>query len=183
MYVMLGMQPNILYTVTTLSMFSSNPGTAHWDTVKRVYHDLIGTWELWLLFGSIGKELIGYTDVDGSKSKDRHTLSGYIFLVDGRTASWSMKRQEIMSLLMTESEYMVVTHAMKEALWLRLLIGQVFEPLTDVTTLFSDNQSTIALTKDHQYHACLKHIDVHFHLALPSPKVKHFTTKLSLHTV
>ena len=28
---------------------------------------------------------------------------------------------------------------------------------------FSNNQSTIALTKEHQYHTCTKHIYVHFH--------------------
>ena len=77
-------------------------------------------------------------------------------------------------------------------------------------TLFSDNQSAIALTKDHQYHAHTKHIDVCFHFicwviddgklrlifcptndmvadlltkALPSPKVKHFATELGLCTV
>jgi hypothetical protein len=33
----------------------------------------------------------------------------------------------------------------------------------DVTTLFSDNQSTIMLTKDYQYHAHTKHINIWFH--------------------
>ncbi len=31
------------------------------------------------------------------------------------------------------------------------------------TTLFCDNQSAIALTRDHQYHARTKHIDIRFH--------------------
>ena len=61
---------------------------------------------------------------------------------------------------MTESEYITVTHAVKEALWLRSLIMRVFSPLTQATTLFSDNQSAIALAKDHQYHPCTRHIDI-----------------------
>ena len=61
---------------------------------------------------------MGYADVDRSKSEDRHTLLGYVFLVDGRSVSWSMRRQEIVSLLMTKSKYVAVTHATKEALWL-----------------------------------------------------------------
>lgn len=99
-------------------------------------------------------------------------------------------------------------HATKEGLWLQSLITQLFGPLSGLTTLFSDNQSTITLAKDHQYHAQTKHIDVHFHFiqwiiedgklcliycptadmvtdkftkTLPSPKVKHFTSKLRLH--
>lgn len=166
--------------------------------------------ELWLTFGGIKKELVEYADADGSMNKDRHALSGYVFLVDGRGVSWSMKRQEIVSLSTTESEYMAATHATKEALWLCSLISQIFGAFNDATTLFSDNQSTITLTKDHQYHVRSKHINVHFHFirwivedgkiqliycptskmvantltkALPSPKVKYFTAKLGLHTV
>ena len=153
--------------------------------------------------------MIGYADADGSMAEDWRATSGYAFLVDGGAVSWSMKRQEIVSLSMTESEYVAATHAAKEALWLHSLIGQVFGPfpLDTATTLFSDNQSAIALSKDHQYHACTKHIDIRFHFirwiiddgkicliycptndmvadtltkALPSPKVKHFAIELGL---
>jgi hypothetical protein len=45
------------------------------------------------------------------------------------------------------------TYAAKEALWLHSLIYQLFSKALPATTLFSDNQSAIALTKEHQYHA------------------------------
>ena len=107
----------------------------------------------------------------------------------------------------TENEYVAVTQVAKEALWLRSLLSQVFPGKLDATTLFSDNQSAIALTKDHQYHAHTKHINVRFHFiryviengsiqliycptdhmvadtltkALPSAKVKHFASQLGL---
>ena len=151
--------------------------------------------------------LVGYADADGSMAKDQRTVSGYAFIVDGGAVSWSTKRQEIVSLSMTESEYIATTHAAKEALWLHSLIMQVFSPLTQATTLFSDNLLAIALAKDHQYHPHTKHIDIQFHFirwviedgkihlifcptddmvagtltkALPSPKVKHFASELRL---
>ena len=123
--------------------------------------------------------------------------------------SWSAKRQEIISLSTTESEYIAATYAAKEALWLRALILQLFGVDSGPTTLFSDNQSAIALTKEHQYHARTKHIDVRFHFirwiiedgkirliycpteemvadaltkALPSTKVKHFASEFGLAT-
>jgi hypothetical protein len=132
---------------------------------------------------------------------------GYAFLIDGGTVSWSSKRQEIVSLSMTESEYVAATHSMKEALWLHSLLSEVFEPIKPPTTLFSDNQAAIALTHDHQYHSRTKHIDMRYHFicwvieqgslhliycptnnmvtdmltkALPSAKVKHFATGLGL---
>ena len=151
--------------------------------------------------------LAGYADADGSMGEDRRAVSGYAFLIDGGAVSWSSKRQEIISLSTTKSEYVAATHAAKEALWLRSFIGELFTPLAEPITLFSDNQSAIALTKDHQYHARTKHIDVRFHFirwiieegklrlvycptadmvadtltkALPSPKVKHFAVELGL---
>ena len=209
MYAALGTRPDISYAVTNVSRFSSNPGTPHWDAVRRIYRYLLGTKDLRLTYGGVEKALVGYTDADGSMDEDRKAISGYAFLIDGGAVSWSSKKQEIVSLSMTESEYVAATHATKEALWLRSLIAEVFSPVEGPVTLFSDNQSAIALAKDHQYHARTKHIDVRFHFirwviddgklhlifcptndmvadsltkALPSPKVKHFAAELGLHT-
>ena len=204
MYTMLSTWPDILYAITMVSKYSGNPGTLYWKAVKQVYWYLTGTMDMWL---SLGREMKGYADADGSMGEDQHTLSGYTYLIDGGAVSWSMKRQEIISLSTTESKYIATTHATKEGLWLWLLITQLFSPLSGPTTLFLDNQSAIALAKDHQYHAQTKHIDVCFHFiqwiiedgklhliycptanmvtdvftkALPSPKVKHFTSELGL---
>ncbi len=207
MYASLGTRPDITYAVQTLSRFSTNPGIEHWEAVKRVFRYLKGTKEMWLSYGGQRRELEGYADADGSMAEDRRAVSGYAFLIHGGAVSWSAKRQEIVSLSTTESEYVAATSAAKEALWLRSLITELFGTNLDATTLFSDNQSAIALTKDHQYHARTKHIDIRFHFirwiieegslrlvfcptadmvadaltkALPSPKVKHFAAELGL---
>ncbi len=211
MYAALGTRPDIAYAVSTLSRFSTNPGPAHLNAVKRVFRYLAGTKSLWLTYGGVSDSddggLKGYADADGSMAEDRRAISGYAFIIDGGAVSWSSKRQEIVSLSTTESEYVAAAHGAKEALWLRQFIGQIFSPFTNPTTLFCDNQSAIALTKDYQYHARTKHIDIRFHFlrwitekgdirllycptadmvadsltkALPSTKVKHFAVELGL---
>ena len=206
----LATRPDIAFAVATVARFSANPGMAHWHAVKRIFRYLVGTRDLWLTYGESRRTLVGYADADGSMTEDRRAITGYAFLIDGGAISWSSKKQEIVSLSTTESEYVAATHGMKEALWLRNLLAEVFEPLTDATTLFSDNQSAIALTRDHQFHARTKHIDVRYHFirwvvengalrlvycptadmvadvltkALPSPKVKHFAECLGLRAV
>jgi transposase InsO family protein len=206
----LATRPDIAFAVSTVARFSANPGMAHWTAVKRIFRYLAGTCDLWLSYGESRRALVGYADADGSMTEDRRAITGYAFLIDGGAVSWSSKKQEIVSLLTTESEYVAATHGMKEALWLRNLLAEVFEPLADTTTLFSDNQSAIALTRDHQFHARTKHIDVRYHFirwvvengalrlvycptadmvadaltkALPSPKVKHFAECLGLRAV
>lgn len=108
-------------------------------------------------------KLTRYTDANGSMSENRHTISEYAFLIHGGTISWSAKWQEIIALSTTEAEYVTITHTVKEALWFCLLILQLFDLDLDSTALFSDNKSTIELTKDHQYHARSKHIDICSH--------------------
>ena len=209
MYASLGTRPDISFAVQTVSRFSTKPELIHWDAVKWIFRYLKGTKDLWLSYGHAKIDLAGYADADGSMAEDRHAISGYAFIGHGGAVSWSAKRQEIVSLSTTESEYVAVTHAAKEALWLRSLIEQLFGTTLSPTTLFSDNQSAIALSKDHQYHARTKHIDIRFHFirwiieqgsirliycptddmiadtltkALPSAKVKHFASELGLST-
>lgn len=207
MYVALGTRPDICYALGILAKFNDNPGLAHWNALKRIYAYLSGTKDLQLVYGSSKRDLEGFSDADGSMHEERKAISGYAFLIDGGAVSWSSKKQEIISLSTTEAEYVAMTHAAKEALWLRSLLSQLLGNLDQPTTLFGDNQSAIALTQDHQYHARTKHIDIRFHFirwiveenklklvycptedmvadtltkALPSPKVKHFASQLGL---
>ena len=114
----LATRPDISFAMSTVARFASKPGPAHWEAVKRIFRYLAGTRDLWLSYGETQRALIGYTDADGSMAEDRRAISGYAFLVDGSAVSWSSKRQEIISLSTTKSEYVAATHRMKEALWL-----------------------------------------------------------------
>ncbi len=163
MYASLGTHPDITYTMQAISWFSTKPDPAHWGAVKRKFHYLKGLKDLWLSYRRDKKELVEYANTNGSISEDRYALSGYAFFIHSGAVSWSTKRQEIISLLMTKSEYVAATYAAKEALWLHSLISQIFDITLDTIILFLDNQSAITLTKNHQFHVCTKHIDICFH--------------------
>ena len=149
MYASLRTRLDITYAVQTLSCFSTKPETAHWEAIKCVFCYLKGMKELWLSYGGEEKKLVGYADADGNMAEDRHAILGYAFLIHGGAVSWTTKWQEIISLSTTESEYIAATYAAKEALWLKFLLLQLFEINSKPITLFSNNQSAIALTKDH----------------------------------
>jgi hypothetical protein len=211
MYASTGTRPDITYAVGQICRFGENPGIAHWEAVRRIFCYLKGTKDLWLVLGAaVDKAIVGYTDADGMSNEDRHAISGYVFLVDGGAVSWSSKRQELVTLSTTEAEYVAATHAAKEAVWLRAFISEVFQPINNPLTLYSDNQSAIALTKNDQFHARTKHIDIRFHYiryivadgkisliycptndmvadtltkALPSAKAKHFAAAFGLRTL
>jgi hypothetical protein len=169
---------------------------------------LASTCDLCLLYGKTRHVLEGYADADGSMAEDWQAISGYAFLINGGAISWLSKCQEIVLLSTMESEYIAATHGMKEGLWLKSLLSEIFGTFSSPITLFSDNQAAIALTCNHQYHVRTKHINVHYHWicwvveegtlrlvycptndmvtdalmkVLPSPKVKHFAACLGLH--
>ena len=68
------------------------------------YEELgLGLWEV--------KGLEGFTDADSATQEHRHAITGYTFLIDGGAVSWSSKKQEIVTLSTTKSEYVAATHA------------------------------------------------------------------------
>jgi hypothetical protein len=67
---------------------------------------------------------------------------------------------------MTENEYISSTDGIKEALWLRSLLSEIFRCFKDLTILFSDNQAVTALVRNHQYRTRAKHIDMRYHWLL-----------------
>ena len=121
--------------------------------------------DLELTYGGTNNGIQVYTDANHASQAHHHSISGSAFLINSGAVSWSSKKQPLIAQSTTEAEYIAAAHATKEALWFRafLLLCEVARPLTLPTTLQCDNQSTIALSKDSQYHARVKHIDLHFH--------------------
>ncbi|PHU15993.1 hypothetical protein BC332_17198 [Capsicum chinense] len=63
------------------------------------------------------------------------------------------------ALSTTEAEYIAITEAFKEAIWLKGLFGELRKDL-QITKVFCDNQSAIFLTKDQMFHERTQHIDI-----------------------
>ena len=50
-----------------------------------------------------------------------------------------------------------------EAIWLKRLLKDLQEQVSDPTTIYYDNRSSIQLAKNPVFHAQTKHIEVHYH--------------------
>ena len=123
-----------------------------------------GVKDEWLVLGRTDGNLEGFTDADFASQQDRHSISGYVFRYRGSAISWSSKRQTPIALSTTEAEYIAAAHAVKEAIWLRLFLGEIISPFSLPTPLFCDNNGAIALAKDNTvFHPRTKHIDVRYH--------------------
>ncbi|KAJ3473654.1 hypothetical protein NLI96_g12893 [Meripilus lineatus] len=163
MYASIGTRPDISFSVSLLAQFMSNPGRAHWEAAKRVLRYVKGTLDYRLTYGSTTSGLESFSDADWASQSHRHSISGYIFLIDGGAISWSSKKQPIIALSTAEAEYIALNHAGRELVWLRQLLSEIARPLHHPSILLCDNQSAIALSRDNMINARTKHFDIRYH--------------------
>ena len=159
-------RPDIAAAVGVLSQYMSNPSTDHWMGVKRVLRYLKGTLRYGLKF-SISEqqpELVGYSDADWAGDVDtRRSTSGYVFQYGNGTISWSTKKQTTVAKSSTEAEYVALSLATQEAVWLRRLLYELGKKSDSSTVIYEDNQGAIELAKNAKYHNRTKHIDICHH--------------------
>jgi len=70
--------------------------------------------------------------------------------------------QAIVALSTIEAEYMTISEACKEAIWLRGLYSELCR-VSSCITIHCDSQSAIYLTKDQMFHQKIKNIDARYH--------------------
>nr|GEU47145.1 retrotransposon protein, putative, Ty1-copia subclass [Tanacetum cinerariifolium] len=80
----------------------------------------------------------------------------------GCVVSWKATLQHVVALSTTKAEYMALTEAVKEAIWLKGLLEELGVELNRVT-VNCDNQGAIHLSRNHVFHERTKHINVRYH--------------------
>ena len=109
-------------------------------------------------------KLIGYSDADYADDvDDRHSTTGNIFLMSGGPISWLSKKQAIVTLSTSEAEYVALSLAVQEAVWLRRLLKHIQDLQDKPITIMEDNQGAIGIVKNPVAHSKTKHINIRYH--------------------
>ena len=125
-----------------------------------------GTLTYGLKFSVNGHEddLSGFSDADWAGDADnRRSTSGYVFKVANSTVSWCSKKQVTVAKSTTEAEYVALSQATQEAIYLRKLLADLGCKADLLTVLYEDNQGAIEISRNPRFHNRTKHIDVTFH--------------------
>ena len=113
------------------------------------------------MFSGKDAKILTYTDADYAQQANRHSISGYCLIFRARAISWSLKKQNIITLSSTEAEYVGHTNATKEILWIRKFWAKINrKSIFDLTLLRADNQGAIQLSNNNKFHTCTKHINI-----------------------
>ena len=118
-----GTIPDIAYTEITIAKFCHQPMELHMTGAKHVLRYLKQTRNLKLTYVKNSPEaIIGYFDADwAGDMQDRRSTSGNVFLLGGGAITWSSRKQSSVALSTVEAEYMALSVANQEAVWLRQL--------------------------------------------------------------
>jgi Reverse transcriptase (RNA-dependent DNA polymerase) len=165
MYLAGATRPDIMFSVNYLSRFQDSPTEQMWKYLIRILRYLKTTASLRLMYRREASEqgLCGYSDADfGADINDRKSVSGYVFKLHGNTISWGTRKQAVVALSSTESEYIAMTVATTEGLWIQQILQELELPQEKII-LFEDNTSAIAFSKNSENTKRLKHIDLKYH--------------------
>jgi hypothetical protein len=166
LFLQLCSRPDISFAVLLLSQFCSAPLPRHYTVARRVLRYLKGTKSFRLHYGGARREesLAGMADVDwaGDKS-ERASISGFVWSYGGGPISWSAKKQNCVALSSTEAEYVAVTRALQEGIWLRNSLRQIQASCPSPLVISTDNNGALSLASNDSSHGRAKHIDIRYH--------------------
>ena len=138
-------RPDIMHTVRVISRYMECPTEIHLLAAKRICRYLQGTKEFGLFYKNGEKSnLFGFTDSDYARdSDDRKSTSGYVFMMGTGVVSWSSKKQPIVTLSSTKTEFVAATACACQAIWLKKILKELHFKEDGPTQIYCDNSSAI----------------------------------------
>ena len=108
-------------------------------------------------------KLIGYTDsANRGNTNERKRTIRYTFHFCTGVVLWDSKKQSLVTMSSAEAQYLAATSATCQAVWMQRILKYLSQNQQEPTTIFCDNNSAIALSKNHVFHKRTKQIDTRF---------------------
>ena len=82
--------------------------------------------------------------------------------MSGAAINWISKKQPVVALSTTEAEYVALSSATQEAVWLGRLLSDIKAPPQIPIVNTEDNQGTTTVARNPISHNRIKHIDISF---------------------
>lgn len=165
LYCSVATRPDISYTLSVLSKYMSEPREAHWEGLKRTLRYLSGTQTFGLRFARRENPAVEcFTDADyAGDHQNRRSTSGMIAFLASGPISYRAQQQSTTAMSTTEAEYIASVLSAKELVWLRAFLKELKVDLKREPEMLCDNQSSIRLIKNPEFHQRTKHIDIAYH--------------------
>jgi hypothetical protein len=165
-YIANATRPDIAYAVNRLASYTANPSLQHTTALKRILRYLSGTRTYGITYHRVPEYsnlFYGFADAAYANADDYKSTSGYVFIAGGGAITWRSKKQTTIALSSTEAEYVALSEAAREAFWLRNLYSELGFDQKEPTLIRGDNDGSIAIAQNPQFHKRSKHIAIRWH--------------------
>ena len=162
-------RPDISLHVNQLGRRTSKPGTNNLQAAKRLGQYLASTSKEGLVLKtkeSIKKEpgkdirINLYADASYGGENSR-SQSGSLTILYGVPVMWSSRRQDVVSMSITEAEYIACSETAKDSQWLQQFLKEL--GMNPKPVMYTDNEAALKLTKTQTFHRRTRHIEHRYH--------------------
>lgn len=163
MYAYISTRPDIGSALMQVAAWCQNPGKVHWRHAKRILRYAKSTMGQAIRYAKVGSDngkvdIIVYCDSDWAQDiNDRKSISGYVVKLAGGPISWQSKKQATRAMSACEAEFISLTEATKEVLWLTYFLTELGVEY-NTPQIFTDSQSAMEWTKNAVHHQRTKHV-------------------------
>lgn len=164
LFASVGTRPDIATATSILSRHMESPTQAHVKAARNIVAYAAATSEYGLRFNRC-KELSIDVYCDASFAPDecaRRSRTGWMVLVNGTPVSWRSTLQRQIAQSTAEAEYIAMSDAAREAVYVKRLLGEMGHDLNSAIVVHEDNQVAQMMAEEVATKRS-KFIDVRYH--------------------
>jgi hypothetical protein len=170
LYLVKHSRPDISNAVRELTKIMDGATEAAYKEMLRVIKYVMDTKEWGLKFepilpkGKMKWDVVVYSDSDWAGDKNnRRSISGFILYLCGVPIMWRSKQQASVSLSSTEAEYVAISEAAKEILFVLKVLKSMGIQIVSPVEVHVDNMGAIYMLDNPSSGGRTRHIDTRFH--------------------
>ncbi|MBW0525253.1 hypothetical protein O181_064968 [Austropuccinia psidii MF-1] len=165
-YLVQGTCPNLAFSTHFMSQFLESPSKIYFQAIEYILKYLLGRKELTLKLGQNNLQhdlntIIAFSNANLGGSKECKSFSGSLIYYQG-AIGWHSHKQKVVSLSSAKVEDNALPECSQDLLWLKKLIYKI-STINFSGTLFSDDQSAMAISSNQIYHCGTRHINFRLH--------------------
>lgn len=143
-------RPDISYAVSAESRFMQRPTKAHLTFARNTINYCKTTADLGLLYTpSTDINIAVYCDSSFAPDEEnRKSRSGWLVLVNNAPVAWKSALQPIIAQSTSEAEYISMSDAVREALFIKRLIQELGYNLSGPIMVYEDNTTAITIATE-----------------------------------
>ena len=160
-------RPDVAYAANFLGRYRQKPTSQHLEQLKRLWRYLSGTRNLGLTLGGTRgvEDLDLWLYCDASWADDprtRRTTAGHIIYVGDSPIKWQSKQQTIVTLSTTEAEFINMSTAGRDMVWIKKLLHDIQIPIPKIPVISTDSKNALIAAESDRRNMSTRHTDVRY---------------------